>query len=153
MAAVLWTAAKFSVPREHKLALPRRLKTLLLHMARRSAQERPSAAEAIKVTGTRAVATRDGSCTGEGAWGGVRLLLPTSPARPPDGRGCPGPAVRSRASPMLACPPRPLTRAGQVQDPLLAPWRGCRTLWKEKLWGWGLGAAEGEVWCQSEGGS
>ncbi|KAM9051973.1 kinase non-catalytic C-lobe domain-containing protein 1 isoform 4-T4 [Megaptera novaeangliae] len=48
VAAVLWTAAKFSVPRDHKLALPRRLKTLLLHMARRSAQERPSAAEAIE---------------------------------------------------------------------------------------------------------
>lgn len=49
VAAVLWTAAKFSVPRNHKLALPRRLKTLLLDMARRSAPERPSAAEAIKV--------------------------------------------------------------------------------------------------------
>ncbi|ELK11790.1 Protein very KIND [Pteropus alecto] len=49
VAAVLWTAAKFSVPRDHKLALPRRLKTLLLHMAGRSAQERPSAAEAVKV--------------------------------------------------------------------------------------------------------
>ncbi|XP_025774061.1 kinase non-catalytic C-lobe domain-containing protein 1 [Puma concolor] len=48
VAAVLWTAAKFSVPRDHKLALPRRLKTLLLDMARRSAQERPCAAEAIK---------------------------------------------------------------------------------------------------------
>uniref|UniRef100_A0A2K6KYP5 Kinase non-catalytic C-lobe domain-containing protein 1 n=1 Tax=Rhinopithecus bieti TaxID=61621 RepID=A0A2K6KYP5_RHIBE len=50
VAAVLWTAAKFSVPRNHKLALPRRLKTLLLDMARRSAPERPSVAEAIKVT-------------------------------------------------------------------------------------------------------
>lgn len=50
VAAVLWTAAKFSVPRDHKLALPRRLKTLLLDMARRHASERPSAAEAIKVT-------------------------------------------------------------------------------------------------------
>ncbi|XP_042141463.2 kinase non-catalytic C-lobe domain-containing protein 1 isoform X3 [Peromyscus maniculatus bairdii] len=49
VAAVLWTAAKFSVPRDHKLALPRRLKTLLLAMARRHASERPSAAEAIKV--------------------------------------------------------------------------------------------------------
>ncbi|KAH0507930.1 Protein very KIND [Microtus ochrogaster] len=49
VAAVLWTAAKFSVPRDHKLALPRRLKTLLLDMARRHASERPSAAEAIKV--------------------------------------------------------------------------------------------------------
>ncbi|XP_069316291.1 kinase non-catalytic C-lobe domain-containing protein 1 [Eulemur rufifrons] len=52
VAAVLWTAAKFSVPRDHKLALPRRLKTLLLDMARRSALERPSAAEAIKVCGS-----------------------------------------------------------------------------------------------------
>lgn len=50
VAAVLWTAAKFSIPRDHKLALPRRLKTLLLDMARRHASERPSAAEAIKVT-------------------------------------------------------------------------------------------------------
>lgn len=49
VAAVLWMAAKFSVPQDHKLALPRRLKTLLLHMARRSAQERPSAAEAVKI--------------------------------------------------------------------------------------------------------
>lgn len=53
VAAILWTAAKFSIPRDHKLALPRRLKMLLLHMARRSAQERPSAAEAIEVTGPR----------------------------------------------------------------------------------------------------
>uniref|UniRef100_A0A8D2GLW1 Kinase non-catalytic C-lobe domain containing 1 n=1 Tax=Theropithecus gelada TaxID=9565 RepID=A0A8D2GLW1_THEGE len=52
VAAVLWTAAKFSVPCNHKLALPRRLKTLLLDMARRSAPERPSAAEAIKVCGS-----------------------------------------------------------------------------------------------------
>ncbi|XP_042816834.1 kinase non-catalytic C-lobe domain-containing protein 1 isoform X2 [Panthera tigris] len=52
VAAVLWTAAKFSVPRDHKLALPRRLKTLLLDMARRSAQERPCAAEAIKICST-----------------------------------------------------------------------------------------------------
>nr|XP_045371236.1 LOW QUALITY PROTEIN: kinase non-catalytic C-lobe domain-containing protein 1 [Camelus bactrianus] len=49
VAAVLWTAAKFSVPQDHKLALPRRLKTLLLHMARRSAQERPAPAEAVKL--------------------------------------------------------------------------------------------------------
>uniref|UniRef100_A0A8C5VWN8 Kinase non-catalytic C-lobe domain containing 1 n=2 Tax=Microcebus murinus TaxID=30608 RepID=A0A8C5VWN8_MICMU len=49
VAAVLWTAAKFGVPRDRKLALPRRLKTLLLDMARRSALERPSAAEAVKV--------------------------------------------------------------------------------------------------------
>ncbi|XP_015428004.1 PREDICTED: protein very KIND [Myotis davidii] len=52
VAAVLWMAAKFSVPQDHKLALPRRLKTLLLEMARRSAQERPSVAEAIKICGS-----------------------------------------------------------------------------------------------------
>uniref|UniRef100_A0A8C2VEZ2 Kinase non-catalytic C-lobe domain containing 1 n=1 Tax=Chinchilla lanigera TaxID=34839 RepID=A0A8C2VEZ2_CHILA len=52
VAAVLWTAAKFSVPRDQKLALPRRLKTLLLDMARRCAPERPSVAEAIKVCGS-----------------------------------------------------------------------------------------------------
>ncbi|XP_042558093.1 kinase non-catalytic C-lobe domain-containing protein 1 [Dipodomys spectabilis] len=51
VAAVLWTAAKFSVPHNHKLALTRRLKSLLLDMARRCAQERPSAAEAIEVCG------------------------------------------------------------------------------------------------------
>ncbi|XP_045147273.1 kinase non-catalytic C-lobe domain-containing protein 1 isoform X2 [Echinops telfairi] len=49
VAAILWTAAKFSVPRDHKLALPRRLKALLLEMARSSPQERLSAAEAIKL--------------------------------------------------------------------------------------------------------
>uniref|UniRef100_A0A2K5S3L7 Kinase non-catalytic C-lobe domain containing 1 n=1 Tax=Cebus imitator TaxID=2715852 RepID=A0A2K5S3L7_CEBIM len=49
VAAVLWTAAKFSVPQNQKLALPRRLKALLLDMAKRSALERPSTAEAIKV--------------------------------------------------------------------------------------------------------
>uniref|UniRef100_A0A2K6TEV9 Kinase non-catalytic C-lobe domain containing 1 n=1 Tax=Saimiri boliviensis boliviensis TaxID=39432 RepID=A0A2K6TEV9_SAIBB len=49
VAAVLWTAAKFGVPRNQKLALPRRLKTLLLDMAKRSAPERPSTVEAIKV--------------------------------------------------------------------------------------------------------
>ncbi|XP_053441626.1 kinase non-catalytic C-lobe domain-containing protein 1 isoform X3 [Nycticebus coucang] len=52
VAAILWTAAKFSVPRNHKLALPRRLKTLLLDMARCSALERPSIAEASKVCGS-----------------------------------------------------------------------------------------------------
>ncbi|XP_054974862.1 kinase non-catalytic C-lobe domain-containing protein 1 [Sorex araneus] len=51
VAAVLWAAAKFSVPRDHKLALPCRLKALLLDMARRSAQERLSAAEAVQICG------------------------------------------------------------------------------------------------------
>ncbi|XP_045710194.1 kinase non-catalytic C-lobe domain-containing protein 1 [Phyllostomus hastatus] len=52
VAAVLWTAAKFGVPQDHKLVLPRRLKALLLEMARRSAQERPSVAEASKTCGS-----------------------------------------------------------------------------------------------------
>lgn len=62
VAAVLWTAAKSSVPRDHKLALPRRLKTLLLHMAGRSAQERPSVAEAVEVPAPLGA----GRCCGEG---------------------------------------------------------------------------------------
>lgn len=70
VAAVLWTAAKFSLPRDHKLALPRRLKTLLLDMARRSTQERPSAAEAIKVTAQQGprpeVQDPGGACGAEG---------------------------------------------------------------------------------------
>ncbi|KAM6186245.1 kinase non-catalytic C-lobe domain-containing protein 1 [Rhynchocyon petersi] len=49
VAAILWTTAKFSVPCDQKLALPRRLKALLLDMARCSAQDRLSAAEAIKM--------------------------------------------------------------------------------------------------------
>ncbi|XP_037661041.1 LOW QUALITY PROTEIN: kinase non-catalytic C-lobe domain-containing protein 1 [Choloepus didactylus] len=49
VAAVLWAAAKFGVPRDHKLSLPCRLKSLLLDMARRCAQERPSAAAATKM--------------------------------------------------------------------------------------------------------
>ncbi|KAI5270269.1 Kinase Non-Catalytic C-Lobe Domain-Containing Protein 1 [Manis pentadactyla] len=52
VAAVLWMAAKFTIPRGRKLALPRRLKALLLDMARCSAQERPSAAEVIKICNT-----------------------------------------------------------------------------------------------------
>lgn len=68
VAAILWTAAKFSIPRDHKLALPRRLKTLLLHMARRSAQERPSAAEAVEVT-----VLRGGPAQGPGP--GTRVLV------------------------------------------------------------------------------
>ncbi|KAM9282340.1 kinase non-catalytic C-lobe domain-containing protein 1 [Cariama cristata] len=48
VAAVLWTAAKYSVPPSHKLALPRKLKKLLLDMARKNPEERPSLADAIK---------------------------------------------------------------------------------------------------------
>ncbi|XP_063261630.1 kinase non-catalytic C-lobe domain-containing protein 1 [Prinia subflava] len=42
VAAVLWMAAKYSVPPSHKLVLPRKLKKLLLHMARKNPEERPS---------------------------------------------------------------------------------------------------------------
>ncbi|XP_009868584.1 PREDICTED: protein very KIND, partial [Apaloderma vittatum] len=48
VAAVLWMAAKHSVPPSHKLALPRKLKKLLLDMARRNPEERPSLADAVK---------------------------------------------------------------------------------------------------------
>uniref|UniRef100_A0A8C0F4F6 Kinase non-catalytic C-lobe domain-containing protein 1 n=1 Tax=Bubo bubo TaxID=30461 RepID=A0A8C0F4F6_BUBBB len=48
VAAVLWMAAKYSVPQSHKLALPRKLKKLLLDMARKNPEERPSLADAIK---------------------------------------------------------------------------------------------------------
>ncbi|XP_069719974.1 kinase non-catalytic C-lobe domain-containing protein 1 [Phaenicophaeus curvirostris] len=48
VAAVLWMAAKYSVPPSHKLALPRKLKKLLLDMARKNPEERPSLAGAIK---------------------------------------------------------------------------------------------------------
>ncbi|XP_027527992.1 kinase non-catalytic C-lobe domain-containing protein 1 isoform X2 [Neopelma chrysocephalum] len=48
VAAVLWMAAKYSVPPSHKLVLPRKLKKLLLDMARKNPDERPSLAAAIK---------------------------------------------------------------------------------------------------------
>ncbi|XP_076194932.1 kinase non-catalytic C-lobe domain-containing protein 1 isoform X1 [Aptenodytes patagonicus] len=48
VAAVLWMAAKYTVPPSHKLALPRKLKKLLLDMARKNPEERPSLADAIK---------------------------------------------------------------------------------------------------------
>ncbi|XP_066179888.1 kinase non-catalytic C-lobe domain-containing protein 1 [Sylvia atricapilla] len=48
VAAVLWMAAKYSVPPSHKLVLPRRLKKLLLDMARKNPKERPSLTAAIK---------------------------------------------------------------------------------------------------------
>ncbi|XP_010218377.1 PREDICTED: protein very KIND [Tinamus guttatus] len=48
VAAVLWMAAKYSFPPHHKLALPRKLKSLLLDMAKRNPEERPSVADAIK---------------------------------------------------------------------------------------------------------
>lgn len=43
-------AAKSSVPPTHKLALPRKFKKLLLDMARKNPDERPSLADAMKVT-------------------------------------------------------------------------------------------------------
>ncbi|XP_039927727.1 kinase non-catalytic C-lobe domain-containing protein 1 isoform X2 [Hirundo rustica] len=48
VAAVLWMAAKYSVPPSHKLVLPRKLKKLLLDMARKNPEERPSLASAVK---------------------------------------------------------------------------------------------------------
>ncbi|XP_068875873.1 kinase non-catalytic C-lobe domain-containing protein 1 isoform X3 [Aphelocoma coerulescens] len=48
VAAVLWMAAKYSVPPSHKLVLPRKLKKLLLDMARKNPEERPSLTAAIK---------------------------------------------------------------------------------------------------------
>lgn len=44
-------AAKYGFPPNHKLALPRKLKNLLLDMAKKNPEERPSLADAIKVTG------------------------------------------------------------------------------------------------------
>ncbi|KYO42274.1 protein very KIND [Alligator mississippiensis] len=49
-AAVLWMAAKCSFPPDHKLALPRKLKNLLLDMAKKNPEERPSLADAIKTS-------------------------------------------------------------------------------------------------------
>ncbi|XP_074856530.1 kinase non-catalytic C-lobe domain-containing protein 1 isoform X2 [Carettochelys insculpta] len=49
VAAILWTAAKYNYPSDHKLVLPRKLKTLLLDMAKRNSEERPSLADAIKI--------------------------------------------------------------------------------------------------------
>ncbi|XP_028917332.1 kinase non-catalytic C-lobe domain-containing protein 1 isoform X2 [Ornithorhynchus anatinus] len=48
VAAILWTAAKYNFPLNHKLALPRKLKRLLLDMAKSDSDERPSIADAIK---------------------------------------------------------------------------------------------------------
>uniref|UniRef100_A0A7M4FZS9 Kinase non-catalytic C-lobe domain containing 1 n=1 Tax=Crocodylus porosus TaxID=8502 RepID=A0A7M4FZS9_CROPO len=49
-AAVLWMAAKCSFPSDHKLALPRKLKNLLLDMAKKNPEERPSLADTIKTS-------------------------------------------------------------------------------------------------------
>ncbi|CAN8216208.1 unnamed protein product [Coccothraustes coccothraustes] len=48
VAALLWMAAKYSVPLSHKVVLPRKFKKLLLDMARKHPEERPSLTAAIK---------------------------------------------------------------------------------------------------------
>ncbi|KAJ6668922.1 hypothetical protein lerEdw1_007731 [Lerista edwardsae] len=48
IAAILWRAAKYNFPPDHKLVLPRKLKNFLLDMARRKSEDRPSLADAIK---------------------------------------------------------------------------------------------------------
>ncbi|KAM9847488.1 kinase non-catalytic C-lobe domain-containing protein 1 [Aulostomus maculatus] len=48
VAAILWAAAKFSLSPSQKLAMPRKLKRLLLEMAKRTPIERPSIASAKK---------------------------------------------------------------------------------------------------------
>lgn len=49
VAAVLWATAKFHLSPNQKLAMPRKLKRLLLEMARRTPIERPSVEMAKKV--------------------------------------------------------------------------------------------------------
>lgn len=49
IAAILWATAKFSLSPNQKLAVPRKLKRLLLEMAKRTAIERPSIVAAKKV--------------------------------------------------------------------------------------------------------
>ncbi|XP_053168247.1 kinase non-catalytic C-lobe domain-containing protein 1 isoform X2 [Hemicordylus capensis] len=48
IAAILWRAAKYNFPPDHKLVLPRKLKNFLLDMARKKSEDRPSLADAIK---------------------------------------------------------------------------------------------------------
>uniref|UniRef100_A0AAQ4PEN2 Kinase non-catalytic C-lobe domain containing 1 n=1 Tax=Gasterosteus aculeatus aculeatus TaxID=481459 RepID=A0AAQ4PEN2_GASAC len=48
VAAILWAAAKFSLSPNQKLAVPRKLKRLLMEMAKRTAIERPTIAAAKK---------------------------------------------------------------------------------------------------------
>uniref|UniRef100_A0A8D0H606 Kinase non-catalytic C-lobe domain containing 1 n=1 Tax=Sphenodon punctatus TaxID=8508 RepID=A0A8D0H606_SPHPU len=52
VAAILWRAAKYNFPPDHKLALPRKLKNLLLDMAKRNPEERPSLVDVIKICGS-----------------------------------------------------------------------------------------------------
>lgn len=49
VAAILWATAKLTLSPTQKLAVPRKLKRLLLEMAKRTAIERPSIAAAKKV--------------------------------------------------------------------------------------------------------
>lgn len=49
IAAILWSAAKYNFPANHKLTLPKKLKRFLLQMAKRDCDERPSLAEALQV--------------------------------------------------------------------------------------------------------
>ncbi|KAM3912865.1 kinase non-catalytic C-lobe domain-containing protein 1 [Leptodactylus fuscus] len=49
IAAILWSAAKFNFPANHKLTLPKKLKRFLLQMAKRDCDERPSLADAVQV--------------------------------------------------------------------------------------------------------
>ncbi|XP_056385479.1 kinase non-catalytic C-lobe domain-containing protein 1 isoform X2 [Hyla sarda] len=49
IAAILWSAAKFNFPANHKLTLPKKLKRFLLQMAKRDSEERPNLAESLQV--------------------------------------------------------------------------------------------------------
>nr|DBA15097.1 TPA: hypothetical protein GDO54_004354 [Pyxicephalus adspersus] len=49
IAAILWSAAKFNFPANHKLALPKKLKRFLLQMAKKDSEERPSLDEALQI--------------------------------------------------------------------------------------------------------
>ncbi|XP_078496589.1 kinase non-catalytic C-lobe domain-containing protein 1 [Lissotriton helveticus] len=49
VAAILWTAAKCNSPIQEKLALPKKLKRLLLSMAKRNYEDRPSLDDALKM--------------------------------------------------------------------------------------------------------
>ncbi|MEE6485755.1 hypothetical protein FKM82_014390 [Ascaphus truei] len=49
IAAILWSAAKHNVPPNQKLALPKKLKRFLLHMAKRNADERPTLADSLQI--------------------------------------------------------------------------------------------------------
>ncbi|XP_018414396.1 PREDICTED: protein very KIND [Nanorana parkeri] len=49
IAAILWSAAKFNFPANHKLALPKKLKRFLLQMAKKDSVERPGLGEALQI--------------------------------------------------------------------------------------------------------